>query len=237
MHTLVHHTRTDGTPYPYEACPTFSSIHDEKSFYVDDEVFWRKDGSSFPVAYWSYPVIKDGYTHGAVVTFLDITEQLRVKGQLKRSQDLLGAVVENMPAMVFLKSAADLRFELFNRAGEQLLGYSRADLLGKNDHDLFPQEQADFFSQKDWDVLESRRLLEIAEEPIKTADGSEKWLHTFKIGLYDEEGIPAICSEFRSTSQHTSVCRMRCAKARPNWPKPSVWRISGIGNSICGLMS
>ncbi len=95
-----------------------------------------------------------------------------------------------MPAMVFLKRAEDLRFELFNRAGEQLLGYSRTDLLGKNDHDLFPQEQADFFTQKDRAVLESRRLLEIAEEPIKTADGSEKWLHTFKIGLYDEAGHP-----------------------------------------------
>ncbi len=190
VHELIHHTRPDGTPYPYTACPTFSSVRDGKSFYVDDEVFWRKDGSSFPVIYWAYPVISEGRTHGAVVTFLDITEQLRVKDALKRSQALLAVIVENIPAMVFLKRADDLRFELFNRAGEQLLGYSRADLLGKNDHDLFPKEQADFFSQKDRDVLESRRLLEMAEEPIKTADGSEKWLHTFKIGLYDDAGHP-----------------------------------------------
>ncbi len=64
MHTLVHHTRTDGSPYPYAECPTFSSVRDGKSFHVDDEVFWRKDGSSFPVAYWSYPVIRTG-THMA----------------------------------------------------------------------------------------------------------------------------------------------------------------------------
>ncbi|HSM98990.1 MAG TPA: HD domain-containing phosphohydrolase, partial [Gallionella sp.] len=190
MHALVHHTRPDGSPYPYADCPTFLSVRDGKSFHVDDEVLWRKDGSSFPAAYWSYPVIKEGHTHGAVVTFLDITEQLRVKDELKQSQALLGSIVENIPAMVFLKRAGDLRFELFNRAGEELLGYSRNDLLGKNDHDLFPKEQADSFTQKDRAVLESRRLLEIAEEPIKTADGSEKWLHTFKVGLYDSAGQP-----------------------------------------------
>ncbi|BCK88184.1 hypothetical protein MIZ01_1985 [Sideroxyarcus emersonii] len=190
MHALVHHTRPDGSLYPYAECPTFLSIRDGRSFYVEDEFLWRKDGSRFPAAYWSYPVMVEGHAQGAVVTFLDITEQLRVKNELKQSQALLAAIVENIPAMIFLKSARDLRFELFNRAGEELLGYSRADLLGKNDHNFFPEEQADFFAQKDIAVLESRRLLEIPEEPIKTADGSEKWLHTFKIGLYDEKGEP-----------------------------------------------
>ncbi|HXU92457.1 MAG TPA: HD domain-containing phosphohydrolase [Gallionella sp.] len=191
MHELIHHTRPDGSPYPYEACPAYRSIHEGRSFYVDDEVLWRKNGSAFPVEYWTYPVMQDGHAHGAVVTFLDITEKLRVRDELKRSQALLEGVVENMPAMVFLKSAEDMRLELLNRAGEQLLGYSRADLLGKNAHDLFPKEQADFFMQKDREVLASHRLLEIPEEPIKTADGGEKWLHTFKIGLYDDAGRPS----------------------------------------------
>ncbi|MBI3222199.1 MAG: HD-GYP domain-containing protein, partial [Nitrosomonadales bacterium] len=55
---------------------------------------------------------------------------------------------------------------------------------------LFPTEQAEAFMRQDRAVLESRNSLEIAEEPIKTADGSEKWLHTFKTGLYDDEGRP-----------------------------------------------
>ncbi|HEX5362748.1 MAG TPA: HD domain-containing phosphohydrolase, partial [Gallionella sp.] len=190
MHDLVHHTRADGSPYPHEACPSFHSIHDGKSFHLDNEVFWRKDGSFFPAAYWSYPVLQDGCPQGAVVTFIDISEQLRVKGELKHSQKMLNTIVENIPAMVFLKRAEDLRFELFNRAGEQLLGYSRDALLGKSDHDLFPQDQADSFTRNDRAVLESRRPQEIPEEPIKTADGSDKWLDTFKIGLYDEADRP-----------------------------------------------
>ena len=188
MHALVHHTRADGKPYRHADCPTYASIREGKAFHIDDEIMWRKDGASFPAAYWSYPVMKDGKVHGAVVTFLDISEQLRVKDELRDSKKLLESIVENIPAMVFLKDAKTLRFKLFNAAGEKLLGYKREDLLGKNDHDFFPPEQADAFTQKDRAVLESRQLQEIPAEPIKVADGSERRLHTFKIGLYDEAG-------------------------------------------------
>lgn len=189
MHQLIHYALADGAPYPAEQCPIHRTFVEGKAFYVDTEVFWRKDRSSLRIAYWSYPVIQGGKSLGAVVTFLDITEQLRVKGELKHSRELLHSVIENIPVMVFLKRAADLRFELFNRAGEELLGYSREDLLGKNDYDLFPQEQAEAFTRRDREVLESGRSVEIAEEPIKTADGTDKWLHTFKTGLY-EDGRP-----------------------------------------------
>lgn len=190
LHERVHHTLPDGSPYPYEQCPTFRAVRDGKPVYVEEEMLWRKDGSSFLTAYWAYPVIKNGRKHGVVVTFLDITEQLRLKGELKSSKRLLDTIVENIPAMVFLKRAEDLRFELFNRAGEKMLGYSRNDMLGKNDYDFFSKEQADFFTRKDRAVLDSHHVMEVPEEPIKTADGSEKWLHTLKIGLCDEYGKP-----------------------------------------------
>ena len=190
MHELVHHSRADGSPYLPEECPSFVSIRDNRSFHDENELFWRKDGSSFPVTYWSYPVIQEGRAQGAVVTFLDITEQLRVKGELRHSQELLNTIVENMPAMVFLKRADDLSFELMNRAGEQLLGYSRNELLGKTAFDVFPKDQADAFNQQDRATLDSRLPLEIPEEPINTADSREKWIRTFKIGLYDEANHP-----------------------------------------------
>ena len=99
----------------------------------------------------------------------------------------LDAVIDQLPAMVFLKTASDLRFVRFNRAGEDLLGLSRAALIGRNDHDLFPKEQADFFVQKDREVLHGKVTLEIPEEPIETPRGT-RWLHTRKIPLLDERG-------------------------------------------------
>jgi PAS domain S-box-containing protein len=109
--------------------------------------------------------------------------------QLRGSQQLLNSIVENIPNMIFLKRASDLRFELFNRAGEVLLGYDRSTLLGKNDYDFFPREQADDFVAKDRAVLAQQRVIDIPEEPITTAHGV-RFLHTKKLTLNDAQGQP-----------------------------------------------
>jgi PAS domain S-box-containing protein len=101
----------------------------------------------------------------------------------------LDAIIESLPAMVFVKDATDLRFERVNRAGERLIGISREALIGKNDYDFFPREQAEFFVAKDREVLAQGTLLDIAQEPIQTAQGT-RWLRTLKIPILDESGTP-----------------------------------------------
>ena|SRR5688572_11937616 len=98
------------------------------------------------------------------------------------------SIVRNIPAMVFVKEASDLRFELFNPAGEALLGVLQADLVGKNDYDFFPKDQADFFTATDRKVLASKTAVDV-EEPIKTPHG-ERWLNTRKVPILDEAGEP-----------------------------------------------
>jgi PAS domain S-box-containing protein len=116
-----------------------------------------------------------------------------VPAQAEGSNDplsqFLSEVIEHVPTMVFMKEAGELRFEYFNKAGEDLLGLSRADLLGKNDHDFFPSEQADFFVAKDREVLERGVAHDIPEEPIETPRG-RRWLHTRKIPIHDALGRP-----------------------------------------------
>jgi PAS domain S-box-containing protein len=102
---------------------------------------------------------------------------------------LVDAIVENIPAMVFLKDADRLAFVRFNRAGEDLLGLSRAELIGKTDHDLFPADEAAFFVAKDREALQGSAVVEIAEEPIATRRGP-RWLHTKKVPLRDGRGVP-----------------------------------------------
>jgi PAS domain S-box-containing protein len=101
----------------------------------------------------------------------------------------LSRVLEHVPTMVFMKGADELRFEYFNKAGEDLLGLPRSALLGKNDHDFFPREQADFFVQKDRQVLERGTVEDIPEEPLETPRG-RRWLHTRKIPVLDGLGRP-----------------------------------------------
>ncbi|MCU7845268.1 MAG: PAS domain S-box protein [Candidatus Thiodiazotropha sp. (ex Monitilora ramsayi)] len=72
MHRIIHHSHADGSPYPAAECPIFKAFHLNEQIHRDDEVFWRKDGTSFPVEYWSYPLINE---RGAVVTFIDITQR------------------------------------------------------------------------------------------------------------------------------------------------------------------
>ena len=86
---------------------------------------------------------------------------------------LLEQIVESLPHMIFLKDAKELRFVRFNRAGETLLGYDRAELLGKNDYDFFPKEEAEFFIQKDREVLAGGAVVDIAQEPIHTRHQGE----------------------------------------------------------------
>ncbi len=126
---------------------------------------------------------------GAVAVLIDEQDALRrAETEATRLNRFLDSIVENMPAMVFMKEAEHLRFERFNRAGEELLGLTRDELLGKSDYDFFPQDQADFFVTKDREVLRTG-VLDVPEEPIRTKNG-ERWLHTRKIPLYDDAGRP-----------------------------------------------
>ncbi len=79
QHSLVRHSRADGSPYPREDCPIYAALRGHESHHRDDEVFWRKDGSCFPVAYTSTPLIVDGMGRGAAVIFRDITVQVRAR--------------------------------------------------------------------------------------------------------------------------------------------------------------
>lgn len=121
-------------------------------------------------------------------TVQDVTEEQSAKLALESANGLLESVIENIPAMVFIKRAGDLRFERINAAGEKLLGYARPDVIGKTDYDLFPKDQAEFFTRTDRTVLASLGALEIAEEPIRIKDGSVRYLRTAKSALRNSSG-------------------------------------------------
>lgn len=120
----------------------------------------------------------------------DITERKVAEERLQASENFLDSVVENLPSMLFVKDAKDLRFVKFNKAGEELLGYSRKELIGKNDHDFFPKEQADFFINNDKKVLSTGKLQDITEEIITTKNKGVRTLETKKIPIFDEKGEP-----------------------------------------------
>ena len=107
---------------------------------------------------------------------------------IEEKENFITNIFENIPNMIFVKDAADLKFIRFNRAGEELLGEDRTNMLGKGDHDLFSNDVADFFSAKDREVLKGKTLIDIPREKIQSRSKGERILHTQKIPLLNHEG-------------------------------------------------
>ncbi|UUY08643.1 sigma 54-interacting transcriptional regulator [Pseudomonas sp. J452] len=82
IHLIHHHSHADGSHYPVEDCPIYKAVHDGLVHEGRQEVFWRRDGSMFPVEFTSTPVISDGRIVGSVVVFRDITERLGTQQRL-----------------------------------------------------------------------------------------------------------------------------------------------------------
>ncbi|MGA7191927.1 MAG: PAS domain-containing protein, partial [Candidatus Acidiferrales bacterium] len=87
-HTLFHHTRPDGTPYPSLECPLTRTLKSGKSFHTDLEYFWKADGSHFAVSYSAIPVFEYARVTGAVVSFEDISEKRQMEVELRHAQKL-----------------------------------------------------------------------------------------------------------------------------------------------------
>lgn len=102
MHLLTHHTKQDGTPYPLEECKIYQAFFTGQGAHVTDDLFWRADGSSFYVEYWSHPVHRNGVLIGSVVTFLDITERKRAEEELRESEARFRQMAENITEVFWM---------------------------------------------------------------------------------------------------------------------------------------
>ena len=87
MHALTHHSHADGAHYAEADCPIFNAFRRGMPCRLDNEVFWREDGSSFAVEYSSHPIVEDGAVQGAGIAFVDITARRQAAEELQRAHD------------------------------------------------------------------------------------------------------------------------------------------------------
>lgn len=96
MHASVHHTHADGSHYPHRHCPIYAAFRDGAVHKVDDEVFWRADGTAFPVEYTSTPIRDRGQLLGAVIVFRDISQRREDEAKLKSALAEVGLLRERL---------------------------------------------------------------------------------------------------------------------------------------------
>jgi PAS domain S-box-containing protein len=139
MHELVHHTRSDGKPYPVEECRIYQAFREHRGTHVDDEVMFCSDGKPFPAEYWSYPVERNGELVGCVVTFIDIRARREAEQALAdRSREVseLARFPEMNPGPV-CRLDREGTIVLANASARRL--FSDESLVGKCWLDICPQ--------------------------------------------------------------------------------------------------
>ncbi len=174
MHEICHHSHKAGAPYPTEACPIYQAFREERGVRVDDEVFWRRDGSSFPVEYSSSPIIEDGVTRGSIVAFVDITERKRAEEALRKSEERYKALYEDNPFMYFTVDARGTVLSV-NRSGAQQLGYTGEELVGYPILNIFHEEDREGISRYLGMCLQDLERLSSWEARKLRKDGSIMW--------------------------------------------------------------
>jgi len=112
LHEMIHHTRKDGTPYLEAECKIYQAFRENKSTHVDDEVLWRKDGTSFPAEYWSNR-IRDGVgvVVGSVVTWVDISKRLELEA------DILTSTKKQTNVLTKLREDISVRIKAMKKDG------------------------------------------------------------------------------------------------------------------------
>jgi diguanylate cyclase (GGDEF)-like protein/PAS domain S-box-containing protein len=127
IHALAHHSHADGSAYDEADCPTHRAFREGRPVYVDNEVFWRADGTSFPVEYWSHPMRQAGRVVGVVVTFFDLSERLRGEAKSRLAATMFESTHEGV-----MITDANGRILTVNQAFTRVTGYEEEDAVGQS---------------------------------------------------------------------------------------------------------
>jgi len=190
LHAMIHPSQPAGTPYPESSCPMFKSLIDGTACSIRNEVFWRKDGTSFPAGYSSTPIIENNRISGAVIAFRDITDQKQVEKALEESHARYKALAESTHAITWEFDIATDHWTYVSPFAKRILGYAPeewkdlawwAERIHPEDREWVTEFCRKAVSQGVEHVLEYRFIAH---------DGRTVWLYvTIHVEMQDERPV------------------------------------------------
>ena len=183
MHDTVHHSYPDGSPYPRGKCPMYAAFTNGTTYKIEDDVLWRKDGTSFPVEYSSTPIWQEEKITGAVVTFRDTTERKEAEITLRATEELYRQILDSIADMVFVKDK-NFRIVWANKSFRSYYNMTNEELSGILDAEFNEPEFTRKYNEDDAYVLNTGQILDMPEEPVTRHDGQIHLFHTIKAPLF-----------------------------------------------------
>ena len=204
-----------------------------------EKEFIRKDGTLVPVRLNGFIIEKNGEKFiWSIIEDLSKVYQLEdeLKQNIKaleRQSIFLNAIVESIPAAVFLKDARDnFRITLWNKAAEEIFEIPRSVVLGKTTHDLWPKDLADLYQVADTKVCREGVPVNIPEEPAETKNRGKIFLHTRKVPLridQDASYLLAVCDDITEQKKIAAALELERTKAL------SASKLATLGEMSAGI--
>ncbi len=223
-HSLLHHHRPDGSEYPQDECLIYAACRRGTASRSDNDYLWRKDGTGLPVEYGAMPIMKDGRTRGAVISFTDITD--------RQHREQIFRAVFNAPqdAVFFFDETGILEV---NEAAVRMLNFQKAsDLVGRKPYEISPEFQADGSSSREKGeriVAEARQKGSVRFEWLHQKRTGEVFPAEISLSLAMLGGKPVILALVRDLTERKKAEEVLAASERKSrileTSKEGFWRI------------
>ncbi|MBE9042974.1 PAS domain-containing sensor histidine kinase [Pleurocapsales cyanobacterium LEGE 10410] len=207
MHAVLHHSKADGSVYPSEECPIYAAFKNGVRYRVENEVFWRKDGTGFPVEYISTPMHDEkGKLVGAVVTFRDITQRKLGESILLRANEELEQRVQDRTSEL---SQANQQLKQLNEARSRFvlmvchefrnplnnISFSVSSLK-RYECQLSPRQKIEYLSDIEMNI---ERMTQMTDELLVIGKIDTEKIHLEPKQLDLVEFCQELVAEFRQT--------------------------------------
>lgn len=175
MHNLVHHTRPDGTPYPFKDCPIQQSLLSGKSVKLQEEILWHNDGRVLPTLYSCSPIVEKERIVGSVVTIIDLQEHKSAQALLAESEGRFRAIWEATSDAVALSDAQGTVITA-NSAYFALYGYRPEEIVGQHYSVIFAPEARKAARESYNQVFNGPKTVQAYEAEITRPDGTRRFV-------------------------------------------------------------